>query len=102
WRCAAAWLVGFAPGRGTSPEPVADAITFHHQPWCYTGQHKDLVHVVAVANYLCSRGGVTSLGIHNVSPPPDEVYAGLGLDQISLAIIWDELDTAIDKATALA
>jgi len=95
-------LGGFVARKWNFPEPVADAITFHHQPWCYTGQHKDLVHVVAVANYLCSRAGVTSLGVHNVSPPPDEVYAGLGLDQISLAIIWDELDTALDKATALA
>jgi len=95
-------LGGFVARKWNFPEPVADAITFHHQPWCYNGQHKDLVHVVAVANYLCSRAGVTSLGIHNVSPPPDEVYAGLGLDQISLAIIWDELDTALDKATALA
>ncbi|HZN35812.1 MAG TPA: HDOD domain-containing protein [Pirellulaceae bacterium] len=95
-------LGGFVARKWNFPEPVADAITFHHQPWCYNGTHKDLVHVVAVANYFCSRAGVTSLGLHNVSPPPDEVYAGLGLDQISLAIIWDELDTALDKATALA
>lgn len=95
-------LGGFVARKWNFPEPVADAITFHHQPWCYTGPHKDLVQVVAVANYFCSRAGVTSLGIHNVPPPPDEVYAGLGLDQISLAIIWDELDTALDKASALA
>jgi putative nucleotidyltransferase with HDIG domain len=95
-------LGGFVARKWNFPEPVADAITFHHQPWCYTGPYRDLVHVVAVANYLCSRAGVTSLGIHNVPPPPDEVYAGLGLDQISLAIIWDELDTALEKASALA
>lgn len=97
-----ALLGGFVARKWNFPDPVADAITFHHQPWCYSGPHRDLVHVVAVANYLCSRAGVTSLGVHNVAPPPDEVYAGLGLDQVSLAIIWDELDTALDKATALA
>lgn len=97
-----ALLGGFVARKWNFPDPVADAITFHHQPWCYTGPHKDLVHVVAVANYLCSRTGLTSLGVHNVAPPPDEVYAGLGLDQVTLAIIWDELDTALDKATALA
>jgi hypothetical protein len=55
-----------------------------------------------VANYLCSRAGVSSLGIHNVPAPPDEIYASLGLDQVTLAIIWDELETALQKATSLA
>ena len=55
-----------------------------------------------VANYLTSRIGMTSLGVHNVMAPPDEVYAGLGLDQVSLAIIWEELDSTLDKAMALA
>lgn len=97
-----ALLGGFVARKWNFPEQVADAITFHHQPWCYTGPHRDAVYVVAVANYLCSRVGLTSLGIHNVLPPPDEVYAGLGLDQVSLAIIWEELDATLDKATALA
>jgi HD-like signal output (HDOD) protein len=97
-----ALLGGFVARRWNFPDAVADAITFHHQPWCYTGPHKDIVQVVAVANYLCSRAGVTSLGVQNVPPPPDEVYSELGLDQVTLAIIWDELDTALEKATSLA
>ena len=97
-----ALLGGFVARRWNFPDAVADAITFHHQPWCYTGPHKELVQVVAVANYLCSRAGVTSLGVHNVPPPADEIYAGLGLDQVTLAIIWDELDSALEKATSLA
>jgi HD-like signal output (HDOD) protein len=95
-------LGGFVARKWNFPEPVVAAITFHHQPWCYTGPHKDLVNVVSVANYLCSRAGLTSLGVHNVAPPPDAVYAGLGLDQVSLAIIWDELETTLKKASALA
>ncbi|MEX2175838.1 MAG: HDOD domain-containing protein [Pirellulaceae bacterium] len=97
-----ALLGGYVARKWNFPDQVADAITFHHQPWCYTGEHKDLVFVVSVANYLCSRAGLTSLGVHNVAPPPDEVYRGLGLDQVTLAIIWDELDSTIDKASALA
>lgn len=97
-----AMLGGFVAQRWNLPEQVADAITYHHQPWCYEGPHRDLVQVVAVANYLCSRAGWTSLGLHNVPPPPDEVYAGLGLDQVSLAIIWEELEPTLEKASALA
>lgn len=97
-----ALLGGFVARKWNFPDSVADAITFHHQPWCYTGKHQELVQVVAVANYLCSRTGLTSLGVHNVVPPPDEVYSGLGLDQVTLAIIWEELERALEKASALA
>lgn len=95
-------LGGFVARRWNFPDQVADAITYHHQPWNYAGPHKDLVQVVAAANYLCSRAGVTSLGVHNVTPPPDEIYANLGLDQVTLAIIWDELAASLEKAAGLA
>jgi HD-like signal output (HDOD) protein len=97
-----AMLGGFVARRWNFPDSVADAIAFHHQPRCYDGQHKELVNVVAVANYLCSRAGVTSLGVQNCPPPPDEIYRGLGLDQVTLAIIWEELDAALEKASSLA
>lgn len=97
-----ATLGGFVARRWNFPDAVADGIAFHHEPWNYSGPHKDIVNVVAVANYLCSRAGVTSLGVHNVLAPPDEVYASLGLDQVTLAIIWDELDSALERATSLA
>ena len=64
--------------------------------------HELGVEVVAVANYLCSRAGATSLGVHNVAAPPDEIYAHLGLDQVTLAIIWDELASSLEKAASLA
>ena len=95
-------LGGYVATRWNLPEQVADAIAFHHAPNRYQGRHADLVNVVAVANYLCSRAGWTSLGVHNVPAPPDEVYSQLGLDQVSLGIIWDELETTLDKANSLA
>ena len=97
-----ALLGGFVAAKWSLPEPVVDAIAFHHSPGEYRGPHRDLVHVVAIANYLCSRAGWTSLGVHNVPAPPDQVYAGLGLDQISLAIIWDELEPTLGRAESLA
>jgi len=95
-------LGGYVATRWNLPEQVADAIAFHHAPSQYQGRHADLVNVVAVANYLCSRAGWTSLGVHNVPAPPDEVYSQLGLDQVSLGIIWDELETTLEKASSLA
>ena len=95
-------LGGFVARKWNFPEQIADAITFHHLPMCYAGAHKDLVNVVTVANYLCCRAGRTSLGVANVQPPPDEVYSGLGLDQVTLSIICTELDATLEKADVMA
>lgn len=97
-----ALLGGYIARKWNLPNQIADAVAYHHEPLRYTGEHRDTVYVVAVANYLCSRTGVTSLGVHNLPPPPDEAYTSLGLDQVALAIIWDELEKTIEKAETLA
>lgn len=97
-----AMLGGFVAQKWRLPDPVVDAIAFHHQPERYTGQYRDLVNVVAVANYLCSRAGWSSLGVHNLPTPDDSVLAGLGLDQVTLAIIWEQLDATLQRADAMA
>ncbi len=84
------------------PESVIDAIQYHHEPGNYTGPNSDLVNILATANYLASREGMSSLGVHNVAPPPDAVYVGLGLQATQLAEIWDELGLALSTANALA
>ena len=89
-------------GSGTSPPPWSDAIQFHHDVDVYTGPHREFVCVVAATDYLCSRAGWTSLGVHNLPLPPDIVYRTLGLDQVALAIIWEELLPTLEKATSLA
>lgn len=97
-----ATLGGFVAKKWNFPDQIADAIAYHHEPLLYHGEHKTIVYVVAIANYLCSRAGITSLGVHNLPPPPDEVYAGVGLDQVALAIIWDQLEETLEKAESLA
>ncbi len=97
-----ATLGGYVAQRWNFPSQIVDAITYHHHPLNYQGPHKEMVYLIAVANYLCSRAGRTSLGVHNVVAPPDEVYAGLGLDHVSLTIICSELEATLEKAEALA
>jgi putative nucleotidyltransferase with HDIG domain len=84
------------------PEPIVDTIEHHHDVESYTGPHASLVYVIVAANYFCSRAGWTSLGVHNVALPPDDTYRVLGLDQVALSIIWDELSVTLEKAAALA
>jgi HD-like signal output (HDOD) protein len=84
------------------PEQVAAAAGYHHMPTRYRGAHTGAVHVVSVANYLCSRRGVTSLGIANAFAPPDDVYTALQLDAARLAAILEQLDDTLEDAKLAA
>jgi HD-like signal output (HDOD) protein len=97
-----ATLGGYVAQRWNFPQQIVDAITYHHHPLSYDGPHQEIVYLVAIANYLCSRAGRTSLGVNNVAPPPDEAYKRLGLDYLSLKIICSELDAKLDNAEVLA
>ena len=97
-----ATLGGFVAQTWNFPEQIVDAIAYHHHPLDYTGPHRDIVYIVPIANYLCSRVGRTSLGVQNVTAPPEEIYASLGLDHVALTIICSELEATLSKAEALA
>ena len=84
------------------PEPMVDAIAYHHKVENYTGRHTSIVYTVSAANYFCSRAGWTSLGVHNVALPPDDAYRVLELDHVALAVIWRELAAKLDKTSSLA
>ena len=81
------------------PESITDAIRYHEAPHEYAGEHKKLVHLLSVADYLCSRAGLTALGIFNAAPPSGRAYAALGVDRVALVIIWDDLLTHLADAT---
>jgi putative nucleotidyltransferase with HDIG domain len=84
------------------PESIIDAVQYHHKSDLYAGAHGDIVFVVAAANYLCSRAGWTAVGIHNLSLPPDVAYRALGVDQVALAVIWEQLLPTLENAAFLA
>lgn len=81
--------------------PLVDAIRYHHAPQLYAGEHSNLVNVVALANYLCSRKGLTSLGVCNATPLADSVFQSLNFERSGLAQIWDQLEDALAHASEL-
>lgn len=97
-----AQLGGFAAQRWEFPPAIVDAIQYHHDIQAAPAPHRELVFVVTAADYLCSRAGWSAVGVHSVPLPPDVVYRVLGLDQIALAVIWDELFPTLEKARSLA
>jgi putative nucleotidyltransferase with HDIG domain len=97
-----AQLGAFVAERWCLPAAMVDTIRYHHEVDHYSGPHRDLVFVVATANYLCSRAGWTSMGVHNVAVPPDHVYRQIGLDQLALSVIWEQLLMTLQQAVFLA
>ena len=88
-------LGAFVSDRWNFPEQIVAAIRHHHHPTEYEGSHQELVYVIAVANYLCTRAGCTSTGVSNVYPPADTVYAGLELAEDKLSKIWEVVQESL-------
>ncbi|MCH8047085.1 MAG: HDOD domain-containing protein [Planctomycetes bacterium] len=95
-------LGGFVAERWNLPEGAVSAIRHHHAPDAAEPQHRDLVDIVEMGNYLCSRHGITSLGVHNVAPPSDAAIARLGISENQLSSIFEQLEETLEAADTLA
>lgn len=82
------------------PESLCDSIRFHHAPESYTGEHRELVSGVAVANYICNLKGISSLGVASARRPDDGVFEALGIVPDELALLWEEIDAIISAVQA--
>lgn len=92
-------LGAYMARRWQFPANIVDAVRYHETPHEYRGSHNRLVYVVAVADYLCGRAGMTAMGVFNTTAPDSVAYATLGVDRVSLAIIWDDLLTHLTANT---
>ena len=84
------------------PEHLTSAICYHHVPEQYEGPHRDMVYVVALANFFANAKGRTSLGVRNAQIPPAEVFTRLGLHKPEVTRIWEQLDAALESANIMA
>lgn len=90
-----AWRCGF-------PEKLIDAIDYHHAPLCCPEESRDLVRIVAVANYLATRYGRGSLAGRRLPAPPEGVLEPMGLDLKVFRHLWAELPEAVANVSELA
>ncbi len=89
-------------GHWGMPEEVQMVAKLHHRANdAISGPYAEAVGCVAIANYLCSRSGWTSLGSHNVAPPSDPVLSCLGIDASLLTVLWQQLYPALDAVAEL-
>ncbi len=95
-------LGGYVTLQWRLPEYLAATILHHHHPEEYDGPHRDMVHVVALANFFCNLKDVTSLGVASMQTPETEVFDTLGLTKPQVASIWDRLDEVLAAANLMA
>jgi len=95
-------LGAYVARKSNFPDRVVDAIHYHHRPDDCTSSAQALLNIVAVANYLASRKGLSSLGVRNIAAPTDRICAALGLNKKQLASIVEELGSVLESAQVLA
>ncbi len=84
------------------PDSVQSAVEHHHAPDAASeNPHHKLISVVALANFLCSRSGWSSLGIHNLRPPSQKTLQTLDIDADLLTVLWQQIPAAIEAAKYL-
>ena len=84
------------------PRHLTATIRYHHSPLEYEGEHRDMVFVVALADFFCNVKGLTQMGVRNMQMPPSEVFAALGLSKQHIAQIWTRLDDTLKSADVMA
>jgi len=95
-------LGAYVARKSNFPERMAVAIRYHHRPSDYRGRERELLDIVAMANYLASHRGLSSLGISNIAAPDARVCSSLGLHKRHLTAILLELDETLKSAQVLA
>jgi putative nucleotidyltransferase with HDIG domain len=84
------------------PEEVQAVARLHHNcEQAVASRYAETIACVAVANYLCSRSGWSSMGSHNVAAPPEPVFRCLGIDADMLTVLWQQLYPALDSVSQL-
>ncbi|HVX61120.1 MAG TPA: HDOD domain-containing protein [Pirellulales bacterium] len=92
----------FVTRKWSLSDAISAAAGYHHEPERYTGPHRNMVNLTAVANYLCTRNDISSLGVKNVEPPPDRCYRELGIHADHMATILERLGETLEGAAQAA
>lgn len=83
------------------PDSVIDTIRFHHNSARCTGEYQPLVYTVEVANFLCTKKGISSYGVNQIQPPTKAVFDSLSIGRNDVKILYQDLDVELDKAKEL-
>ena len=92
----------FATEKWHLPEHLSVSIGSHHAPEEYSGPHRNIVYVVALANFFCHLKDLTSLGVRNVETPSPDLFSELGIHKRQMAEILAGVDEILRAAGVMA
>jgi HD-like signal output (HDOD) protein len=95
-------LGAYVAERWSLPEHIAATVRYHHEPLAYEGEYRELVCVVALADFFCNMKNRPALGVRDMRMPPSEVFDVLHLDKQQVETIWQRLDDALESASVMA
>ncbi len=95
--------LGAAVGRRWQlPECVLQTIRHHHDSTHCTGEEQTLVQIVEVANFFCSRGDITSMGLQGlIATPKLSVFEALSIGREDLKVLLDEIEEELERSMVL-
>ena len=77
---------------------IKDAIVHHHEIEEYSGEFKDVLNSVAVANHFASISGIGFSGNRHPDPPSSRVWKALNISPDVLSEIEGSVSSEIEKA----
>ena len=97
-----AQIGAYVAWRCNFPEPLVNAIDYHHAPLGCPEASRDLVRVVTVGNYLATRYGRGSIAGRRLPAPPEGVLEPMGLDLKVFRHLWAEMPDAVANVGELS
>lgn len=83
------------------PESIVDVIRYHHDSRRCQPEYRSIGHAVEIANYLCTRRGLPSLGVQNISIPHRDAFSALSLGREGMRVLVEDLEKELHKSQDL-
>ena len=84
------------------PSELCDAAAYHHRPLACPSDDRTLVSTVALANSMCHRMGIHSIGVATKQDLPREVFGTLGLKMSHVSQMVEDLPGQLATASEIA
>ena len=94
------------------PDAIVQAAAQHHHahlavakwkknPGQFNQEHVEIVCCVTIANYLCARAGLGSIGTVPLPTPRENVFQTLGMEAALITVLWQQLPAAFEAVREL-
>ena len=84
------------------PGAIADAAGYHHRPLACPSENRAMAGTVALANSMCHRMGIHSIGVAAKHDLPCELFGTLGLEKSHVSRMIRDLPGQLDAASEIA